>query len=76
MARMRIMANALRQLQKDDPETAITMSGLRRLVNAKVIPAIRVGRKTLINYDQLLSYLSTPDADIMPPQQGQIRKVY
>ena len=75
MARMRIIADAYRQLKADDPNTAITMSGLRRLVNTRAFAVIRVGRKNLINYDQLQVFLNSPATDAISEQQGQIRRV-
>ncbi|MGI6696658.1 MAG: hypothetical protein ACOX6O_10565 [Christensenellales bacterium] len=67
MARLRIIQEAFKQLKQDDPETAITLCALRRIVKTGDIPAVRIGRKTLIDYDQLLQYLQTgnnhPDSD-------------
>ena len=76
MAKMRIIADAYAQLKKDDPKSAITKGALRRMVNQRVIPAVQVGRKTLINYDQLLVYLNAPTAKSVLMEHGQIRKVH
>lgn len=58
-ARMRYPAQALAELKKDDPDTPITLNFIRSLVKKGLIPAIKVGRGYLINYDTLLSYLSS-----------------
>ena len=76
MARMRIIKDVFEQLKQDDPDTAITMCGLRRLVQTGVIPSVQVGRKRLINYDTLLEYLCVPPTVISEPEEtGVIRKV-
>lgn len=58
MPRMRLIAEAYNEIKKDDPNTAITLSGLRNLVRQGKIPCTKIGRKTLINYDALIEYLS------------------
>ena len=58
MPRMRLISEAFNEIKKDDPHTAITLSGLRNLVRQGKIPCAKIGRKTLINYDALLEYLS------------------
>ena len=76
MPRMRLIAEAYNELHTSDPNTALTLCGLRRLVNENIIPHIRVGRKIIINYDFLLEFLSIPhpameEANVV----GQIRRV-
>lgn len=58
MPRMRLIAEAYNEIKKDDPNTAITLSGLRNLLRQGKIPCTKIGRKTLINYDALIEYLS------------------
>ena len=58
MPRMRLISDAFNEIKKDDPNTAITLSGLRNLVRQGKIPCAKIGRKTLINYDALIEYLS------------------
>ncbi len=57
MARMRLVAEAYREILENDPNTALTMCALRRLVNSGAIPAVYSGRKKFINLDVLLEYL-------------------
>jgi hypothetical protein len=75
MARMRIISEAYNQLKQDDPNTALTISSLRRLINSNIIPTVKVGRKILLDYDLLLQYLSSPTERIANIKQGQIRRV-
>ena len=59
MARMRLIKEAYCQLKVEDPDTALTMNALRCIVKRGEIPTIKSGRKTLINYDELLRYLAS-----------------
>lgn len=56
--KLRIVTEAYAELKKDDPYTALTLTGLRRMVRSGEIPTISVGRKKLIDYDKLIQYLS------------------
>lgn len=59
MARLRIINEAFKQLKQEDPDTAITLCALRRIVKTGGISTIQIGRKSLIDYDRLLQYLET-----------------
>lgn len=59
MPRMRLISEAYKQLKTDDPNTNITMYGLRTIINSGKIPVIKIGRKTLINYDSLIEYFNS-----------------
>ena len=61
MTRMRLLGEAYEQLLKDDPETDLTLYGLRTIVKSGIIPTIKLGRKTLLNYDYLLEYFQKGD---------------
>lgn len=56
--KLRVVTEAYAELKKDDPNTALTLTGLRRMVRSGEIPTISVGRKRLIDYDKLVQYLS------------------
>ena len=77
MTKMRTIRDAFAELKQNDPDTAMTLSGLRRLVNTGYIPCVRIGRRILINYDALIEYLNNPAALIKKPneQYGEIRKI-
>ena len=78
MIKLRLIADAYGQLKQDDPDTAITLCALRRMVKAGDIPTVRVGRKALINYDLLSQHLyagsHTPTLE-KPMEHGEIRKI-
>jgi len=76
MARMRLVKDAYEQIKADDPNTAVTLNGLRQLIHSGVIPTVSIGRKRLINYDALLDYLSSPPPPPEPADLiGVIRKI-
>lgn len=55
--RMRTIPEAMRDIQKVDPNTALTVTALRRMVNNGEIPYVSVASKRLINLDILLAIL-------------------
>lgn len=61
--KMRLISECYQLLKEKDPNTAITLCGLRRLVNSGAIPSVKVGKKALIDYEQLLDYLSNPPTE-------------
>ena len=78
MARLRIALDAYKQVKQDDPGTALTLSALRRIVKVGSIPTVRIGRKSLIDYDLLLQYLhmGSPKPDsVRSDDMGEIRKI-
>lgn len=78
MVKLRLISDAFSQLKQDDPDTAITLCALRRMVRAGDIPTVRVGRKALINYDMLLQHLYTGSHTSTlekPIELGEIRKI-
>ena len=60
MVKVRSIPETYQMLKADDPDSRVTVSMLRRWVADGTIPCIRVGRKILLNYDTVLSYLSAP----------------
>lgn len=56
-ARMRTAEGALDVIKQQDPDTAVTLRMIRRLINTGALPYVPVGRKKLINVDGLLAYL-------------------
>lgn len=59
MLQMRLLSEAYAEIKKDDPNTALTMNALRCLVKSGTIPSVQIGRKRLINYENLLKYLAS-----------------
>lgn len=54
---MRTIDAAAAYLKEQDPDTALTKSALRRLVNTGEVPSVRVGIRYLINLDNLERYM-------------------
>lgn len=54
---MRTIPEAMRDIQKIDPNTALTITALRRMVNNGEIPYVSIASKRLINLDILLALL-------------------
>lgn len=61
--RMRYQEAAITQLRAEDPDTPVTPYMLKRLLATGAIPSIKVGRRRLFNYDDLLDYLRSPHPD-------------
>lgn len=75
MAKMRLIKDVFEEIKKNDPDTAITMCGLRRMVQMGVIPSVQIGRKRLINYDNLMEYLDNIVSEPEIEEVGVIRKI-
>lgn len=63
--RMRTIPQAYEELKRIDPNTAITLRAIRRMVNDGLIPYFTVGTKILINFDLLLRKLSCYNDDVV-----------
>lgn len=63
LPRMRTIPKAYEQLKKIDPESCITMRSLRKMVKCGDIPTVKIGNKTLINYDLFCQALSCYNND-------------
>ena len=75
--RMRTIDAASEYLLKNDPETALTKSALRRLVTSGAVPSVKIGSKYLIDLEILEQYLSggLPTASVCKQSSGAIRRV-
>lgn len=75
--RMRTAPEAIAELQKIDPNTALTLRALRRMMNTGEIPVVNVNSKRLINLDTLFEYLSKPvsEASASSSDYGKIRRI-
>jgi len=63
MPRMRLLKEALSEIKSSDPDSALTLHGLRQLVITGEIPHCRIGNKILINLDNLENYLINPNME-------------
>lgn len=62
MPRMRTAAKAHELILEQDPESEITLHYIRQLIATGAIPVVHVGRKKLVDVDQLLAYLAAGNA--------------
>ena len=58
MPLMRTINEALKQIKELDPQSALTYNALRRLCEDGKVKHIMSGSKTLINFDDLILFLS------------------
>lgn len=58
LPRMRTLPQAVNEIKKIDPYSAITLSALRRAVKQNRIPCVHVESKTLVDLDSIVDYLS------------------
>lgn len=58
LPRMRTIPSAYQEIKTLDPNTALTMRALRRMVDNNDIPSVLIKSKRLINLDVLLKHLS------------------
>ena len=56
--RIRTIRDAIGLLRQADSQTAVTYHFIRKLCDSGHIKSIRAGKKILINFDELLSYLN------------------
>ena len=61
--RLRTLPQAMEEIKKADPDTAMTMRALRRMVNTGEIPTVAVNSKKLINLDLLFKHISCCNTD-------------
>ena len=64
-------------IREADPDSALTMTALRRLVVSGKLPSVRAGSKYLLNLDTLQEYLQNPGKFEKPAQEqkGVIRRI-
>lgn len=56
--RMRTAEGLLEIIKAEDPDTAITLRAIRRMIASGEIPSTAVGSKKLVNADLFLEYLA------------------
>ena len=57
--RLRTAEGALAIIKAEDPQSAVTLRHIRRLIATGTVPHVPVGRKKLVNMDALLTYLES-----------------
>lgn len=61
--RLRTADKAYEEIHKMDPNTSVTRYYIQNLVKSGALPVTRVGKKTLVNMDELLQYLRCHNRD-------------
>lgn len=73
--RMRKIKKGFEELKRDDPATALTESGLRKLVISGKIHAVKFGRDWLFDLDSLEGYLLGNQSSPEPVRSSVIRRL-
>ena len=74
----RTLDSCFDEIKRQDPGTALTRTALRRLVTSGTIPSVRIGRKYLVNIDNVWLFLRgelDQDPPIPAQQFGTIRRI-
>lgn len=58
LPRMRTATDIMDELKAADPETRVTLNYIRQIIHEKRVPVLEVGRKKLVNADDLLEYIA------------------
>ena len=78
MPRMRTAAKAHELILEQDPDSEVTLHYIRQLIATEAVPVVHVGRKKLVDVDQLLEYLAAgnkPTTTEPVPGYGRLRRV-
>lgn len=76
LTRMRFARQCVDELHKLDPSCPITETFIRSLVKRGLVASVSVGRRRLVNFDDLLRYLScTPIEPPSAPSPAGIRRI-
>ena len=78
LPRMRTAKQAYEEIKALDPNTAIKLHHIQRLIQREVVPVVLVGKtRKLVNFDELLAVLSNPSvfADGEKEQSAGIRRI-
>lgn len=74
--RMRTLPETARILKKEDPNTAITLTALRRLVKEKRIPvAWMTKKKPLVDVDRLDEFIYSACPNVAAPTSAGIHRI-
>lgn len=76
--KMRTLPEAARLISEMDSGTCLNLTGLRRIVNRGDIAVTMVGKKRLIDFNQLLELLQNPERAVnhgTETQRGVIRPI-
>lgn len=79
MPRMRTAAGAFAIIKEQDPSSEVTLHFIRSLIATEAVPVTYVGRKKLVDADQVIAYIAAgnqrPSTTVPFPGYGQVRRV-
>ena len=79
MQRMRLISEAYEYIKAQDPDTCITKTGFRRLINEGRIPVLQIGNKKVVNLDHVDRFFSDGERSVQElaevEARGRVRKV-
>jgi len=58
MAKIRTIREIIELMKEEDPGTAVTEKILRRAISNNIIPYRRIGKKFLVDYDEVCAYFA------------------
>lgn len=76
--KMRLISEAFAEIKEADPNTAITMTGFRRLVLDGKIPSVSIGKKRLVdmqNVEHFFEYGTAKEKTDSQLESGKIRRI-
>lgn len=74
MLKMRLVSEAYNEIKAADPDTAISRTGFRRLVNEGKIPCVNVGNKRLVSMEAVYAFFEKGEP-LQEPESGKIRRI-
>lgn len=75
--KFRTINSAYAEIKKQDPETEISMCGIKAGVKQGLIPSVKIGNKVVVSIEGILKFYSgeAQQAQEKPKQYGKIRPV-
>lgn len=64
MQRIRTITETLQMIKQEDPNKSLSEFLIRKLANNYKIRSIKTGKKIMIDYDSLLSFLQSKDYEL------------
>jgi len=77
MTKMRTLKEAIDHIKSVDPDTALTYHALRTMVLSGVIPHVSIGKKRLVNLNEIEQYLTgnSGSPPVEPETSDKIRRI-
>jgi len=66
LPRMRTASGVLAEIKAQDPDTELTLYYIRQIIHENRIPVLEIGRKKLVNVDDVLAHISTESRVVEP----------